>query len=208
MQVKTEWLVKGMVESVFVVGSILVALAVDAWAENQGFAELADLSLGIFEQEIVQNQARLEDAVPYHQGIRDLLGQMRQAPEDGIDVRGIMEGLEPPVLLSTAWETALATGALTHMDFDVVRALSLTYSIQEGFDTRSRSDRPRFGSSAGLSSLQIQVQAEQAYDYMAALTRDETRLMTVFAQALELIRAHRGFGRAEPADATREATDR
>jgi len=206
MEFKTEWLVKGMVESVFVVGSILVALAVDAWAENQGFAELADLSLGIFEQEILQNKARLEDGVPYHQGIRDLLS--RRASEDGTDVRGIMEGLEPPVLLSTAWETALATGALTHMDFDVVRALSLTYSIQEGFDTRSRSDRPRFGSSAGLSSLQIQVQAEQAYDYVAALTRDETELITVFDQALELIRAHRGVGQAEPADATREGTDR
>ena len=42
------------------------------------------------------------------------------------DLRSAMEGLEPVVLLNTAWETALATGVLTHMEFTIVSALSLT----------------------------------------------------------------------------------
>jgi len=132
-----KWIVKGLVESIFVVGSILMALAVDQWSQDRDFAELADQSLGIFEREILQNQARVEDVAPYHQGIRDILAQMRQLPDRGMDLRNIMEGLTPPVLLNTAWETSLATGALTHMDFEVVSALSLTYSIQ---DSRAAAD--------------------------------------------------------------------
>lgn len=192
MAIKTEWLVRGAVESVFVVGSILLALAVDEWAETRDFAELADQSLGIFEQEMLQNRNRIEDGLPYHQGIRDLLGQMRMTPPPVIDLRRIMEGLEAPVLLSTAWETALATGALTHMDFEIVRALSLTYSIQEGFTTRSRTERPRFGNMEGMAVQEVAEQLEEAYGYVATLVRDETELLTVFNQALALIGSHLG----------------
>lgn len=188
---KAEWLVRGLVESFFVVGSILLALAVDEWAENRNFDELADQSLGIFEQEILQNRNRIDDGLPYHQGIRDLLAQMLLTQPPTVDIRSIMEGLEAPVLLSTAWETALATGALTHMDFEVVRALSLTYSIQEGFTTGSRSDRPRFGSMEGLTGPEVAEQIQDAHDYVASLTGDEAELLTVFGQALELIGSYR-----------------
>ncbi len=200
MVVKTEWLVRGAVESVFVVGSILLALAVDEWAENRDFAELADQSLGIFEQELVQNRDRVEDGLPYHQGIRDILGQMVATPPPVIDLRRIMEGLETPVLLNTAWETALATGALTHMDFDVVRALSLTYSIQEGFTSRSRSDRPRIGTGEEMSPADFTAQVQQAYDYVAALTRDEAELLTVYQQALQLVGRYHGTAPPERAE--------
>lgn len=197
MVIKAEWFVRGFVESVFVVGSILLALAVDEWAENRDFAQLADQSLGIFEQEIIQNRDRVEDVVPYHGGIRDILGQMMATPPPVIDLRRIMEGLQPPVLLNTAWETALATGALTHMDFEVVRAISLTYSIQEGFTARSRADRPRIGGGDDQPTQQINEQVREAYEYMAALTADEAELLTIFHQALELVGRHRG---SEPAD--------
>ena len=163
-----KWIVKGLVESLLVMGSILVALAVDEWAQNREYAELADQSLVIFQREIVQNRARLEDAAPYHQGIRDLLSQMRLDPEASTDIRSIMEGLEAPVLLNTAWETALATGALTHMGFEVVSVLSLTYSIQEAFENRSRLDKPRFSGSEGLTLTQNRSQVEEAHEYVAA----------------------------------------
>lgn len=190
MVIKTEWFVRGLVESIFVVGSILSALAVDEWSENRGFAELADQSLGIFEQEMVQNRDRVADGLPYHQGIRDILGQMIATPPPVIDLRRIMEGLEPPVLQSTAWETALATGALTHMDFEVVRALSLTYSIQEDFEA-SQADRPRIGAGNDLSPQQVIERVREAYDYVVGLTRDENDLQSIYGQALALVAQHR-----------------
>ena len=194
-----KWIVKGLVESIFVVGSILMALAVDEWSQNRDFAELADQSLGIFQREILQNQARLADVAPYHTGIRDLLGQMRQMPDRQMDIRSIMEGLTPTVMLNTAWETSLATGALTHMEFEVVSALSLTYSIQDGFENRSRLGRPRFSAPDGLTQAQTLDQVDQAYEYVASLTRDEAELLTVFNQALELIASHRDPEGPEPA---------
>jgi len=189
---KSEWLLKGLVESVFVVGSILLALALDAWAESRSYAELADQSLGIFEQEIVRNRAGLEDVVPFHSGIRELLSQMVTAPEIQVDLRSVMEGLETPVLLNTAWETALATGALTHMDVQIVSALSLTYSIQERFAAESRAQRPRLATGADLPEALLNDRIHEAHDYMVTLTRGESELLTVFSQALELIREHRG----------------
>jgi hypothetical protein len=172
-----------------VVASILLALAVDEWAQDRVHTDLASQSLGIFEREIRQNQARLADASPYHQGIRDLLAQMPPEGESP-DLRNVMAGLSLPVLQNTAWETSLATGALTHMEFEVVSALSLTYSIQAGFESRSRMDRPRFtGPVHGTSQRGARV--EEAYDYVAGLAREESELLSVYDQALELIRAYR-----------------
>lgn len=199
-----KWLLKGLVESVFVVGSILMALAVDEWSQNREYAELADQSLGIFEREILQNQARLADVAPYHQGIRDLLGQMRLVT-DPVDLRSIMEGLDPPVLLSTAWETALATGALTHMEFEVVSALSLTYSIQEGFSDRTRLERPRFSPPNTLTQFQNRQQVDEAFQYVAGLSRDESELLSVFGQALEMIRERRSLDPEQLSDSVAPA---
>jgi len=185
-----KWILKGLVESVFVVASILMALAVDEWEQNKDFQDLASQSLAIFEREIRQNRARLADATPYHTGVRDFLGNMRQLPDPPMDVRDVMEGVSPPVLVNTAWETALATGALTHMDFEIVSGLSLTYSIQEGFEDSSRLDRPRFTNSDTMSR-DPRLQVQQAYDYVLALVRDEDNLLSVFDQALEMIEKYR-----------------
>ena len=55
----SKWILKGIVESVFVVGSILLALAVDEWAQERENAELADQSLAIFEREENRHGYRL-----------------------------------------------------------------------------------------------------------------------------------------------------
>jgi hypothetical protein len=197
------WILKGLVESAFVVASILMALAVDEYSQNRDYADLADQSLRIFEREIHQNRARVEDVAPYHQGIRQLLGQMRGATPGSMDSRPVMEGLTVPVLLDTAWETALATGAMAHMDFEIVSALSLTYSIQKDFEERSRLNRPRFVGPETVSEFQNRQQVDRAFEYVSGLARDESDLLTIFDQALETISEHRGHtGSHETADTT------
>ena len=190
MHIKGEWLAQALVESFFVVISILLALAVDEWRDNHAYQQLADQSLGIFAREIRQNQARLEDAVPFHTGIRDLLGQSLAGEGASVEVRSIMEGVETPVILNTAWQTALATGALTHMDVEMVSALSLTYSIQDRFTGGDGRARPQLVDREDLSARARHEQMQAAYDYMANLTRGETELLTVYDQALRLIREH------------------
>jgi len=189
-----KWILKGLVESAFVVASILMALAVDEWAQNKEYEDLARQSLQIFDREIRQNRARLADVGPYHGGIRDLLGQMAALDEEGLDVRPIVEGLESPVLLSTAWETALATGALTHMDFETVSALSLTYSIQDEFELGGPA-LPRFSSPETITAAQNRQQVSDASRYVMDLTQGESELLAVYDEVLDVIeKALGGFG--------------
>lgn len=78
------------------------------------------------------------------------------------------------------------------MEFEVVSTLSLTYSLPEAFESKGRLDRPRFSGAAGLTAAEGQEGLDEAYDFVAELTREESELLTVFHQALQLIAAHRG----------------
>ena len=59
-----------------VVGSILLALALDEWNEDREFEDLSSRSLVNFEREIQQNRLRVEDVTLFHAGLRDVLANM------------------------------------------------------------------------------------------------------------------------------------
>ena len=77
------WISRVLVESVLVVGSILLALALDEWNQDRDYQDLATLSLANFEREIQQNRLRLEDVTLFHAGLRDVLANMN-ASEDPV----------------------------------------------------------------------------------------------------------------------------
>lgn len=187
MKGKPEWILRATFESMLIIVSIVAALAVDEWRQDRQNQELATQSLGVFEREIRQNMARLDDVAPYHAGMRDVVARMAAEEAAGADLRSIMEGLEPTVLLSTAWETALATGALTYMDFEVVSALSLTYSLQRRFAEESRSHLPDISVVPGGSPAMLDDRITAARSYLEDLTRDEQQLRGVYAEALQMI---------------------
>ncbi len=111
------WISRVLVESLLVVGSILLALALDEWNEDREFEDLANRSLVNFEREIQQNRLRVEDVSLFHAGLRDVLANMDASGTavPTTTIRNIMEGFQPAILVSTAWETAVATGALGYM---------------------------------------------------------------------------------------------
>ena len=187
MQASREWILRALAESTIIVVSIILALAVDEWRDDRQNQELAAQSLMIFEQEIRQNLGRVDDAAPDHAGLRDVVAGMMAGEPAEADLRSAMEGLEPVVLLNTAWETALATGVLTHMEFAIVSALSLTYSRQQRFTETSQSSLPQFSASTSASPQVVHEQIDLARSYLTSLTRDEVELQTVYRQALEII---------------------
>lgn len=191
MRRKHEWILRALIESVLIVASIVLALAVDEWRENRQNQELADQSLTVFEREIRQNLRRLEDVVPYHAGLHAVVQRMDPREVTGADLRSVLEGLEPTVLLSTAWETALATGALTHIDFQTVSALSLTYSLQSRFVEESRSQAGRLLEPRTISTRSMAEQIDRARGRLASLTQREQELLGVYRQVLEVIDARR-----------------
>jgi hypothetical protein len=140
---KPAWLAEVIVQSIAVTVSILLALWVDQWKQRRAAHNLATESMINFAKEIRQNKARLDDILPYHEGMRSMLEHVDSTHEIRTQSQfqgtvGI-DGLRPPSLLQTAWQTAVATGALTHLDYETVAALSLTYTLQDRFREDSRS---------------------------------------------------------------------
>ena len=70
---KPAWLAEVLVQSVMIVLSILLALWVDQWKQHRAEQQLATVSLSNFLHEVQQNQARLDDILPYHRAVRSVL---------------------------------------------------------------------------------------------------------------------------------------
>jgi hypothetical protein len=189
------WLLRITVESFLIVMSILAALAVENWREQRGNHRLAVKSLLIFEREMRQNLALLDNNAPFHNGMHELLTQAHVDPEHEVDlasVIGFVEALQQEqnqqsLLRNTAWQTALATGALTHIDVETVSALSLTYSMQQRFVEESRASLPRLVQSVTISSIQQRSAVEETYEYVNDLVAAEQELRGFYKQALEII---------------------
>jgi hypothetical protein len=182
------WISRVLVESVLVVGSILLALALDEWSEDREFEDLATRSLVNFEREIQQNRLRVEDVTLFHAGLRDVLAQMNEngAGASATDIRNMLEGFQPAILVSTAWETAVATGALGYMDYDVVAGLSLTYNLQERLVALNQSGLNDL-LVGGFRSGEADLLAYSASRYMRDLTEAEQRLQGVYGLVLGLV---------------------
>ncbi|HEX6134093.1 MAG TPA: hypothetical protein VFZ24_09020 [Longimicrobiales bacterium] len=178
-----EWLLRVSVESLLIVMSILLALAVDEWREGRNYQELAQHSLEIFGREIEQNLAMLSEIVPYHVGLRDVVTDMAAHPDRVVDVHSILEGLEPTVLQNTAWETALATGSFRYIDVATVSKLSLMYGLQQRY--QATSGRPELYVTSATTPEQKLEQMQHALMYLNDLVRAEQRLLGVYLLALE-----------------------
>jgi hypothetical protein len=126
-----------LLESMLIVSSILLAFALNRWWEAHQDRLLADRALATFAQEIEQNRDNLLRVMPYHRGLHDLFAGLSAAGtirtfEDVRELEGF-DGFQPAFLTTTAWHTAIATGALVHMDYDIVRELSALYTFQDRY---------------------------------------------------------------------------
>lgn len=183
------WLPRALFESVLIVFSILLALALDQWKEDQEIEALVNRSVASFEREIRLNKSRIEDISAYHNGLQQLLTEqgdghrLRSVKE----FRDVMSALQSPPLLSSAWETALATGVLGRMDYEMVAALSLTYSAQLRFDEAYQSNSRTLLAPANLDEDKLDVTVFYAARFVADVTRTESELVVFYEQTLAMI---------------------
>ncbi|MFQ6005941.1 MAG: hypothetical protein ACE5OQ_10595 [Woeseia sp.] len=196
----SEWLPRVLFESFLIVISILVALYLDEWRDDRQDAENIDIALSNFISEIQQNKARVDDAAPFNQGLRHVLGRRQKvrAIESIATFVNIIESYSPVVLQSTAWETAIATGALAKMDYDLVSALSLTYSLQNRYQQVSRTGMADMTSPQNLSEETLDLAIYNSIRYLDDVTRMETELGVVYTEAESVIRTARKMLRGEP----------
>ena len=187
------WLSRVFFESALIVVSILLALALDEWRQDREEQKLVHRSILTFEREIRQNRARVSSLSPYHTGLKEVLSRMENsgAINSVKDFRDIMEGFEPEVLLDSAWETAVATGALSDMPYEIVSGLSLTYSHQKRFTDMYISGQSDLLRAGNLTEENLASTVYAALRYMADVTVAETQLVAVYDQVLEQLDAYR-----------------
>ena len=178
-----------MFESMLIVVSILFALYLDEWRDDRQDAENIEDALAYFVSEIQQNRARVEDAAPFNQGLRHVLSRRQEvrAIESVATFVNIFESYNPVVLQSTAWETAIATGALAKMDYQLVSALSLTYSLQNRYQQVSQNGMAEMTSPQNLSEEKLDLAVYNAIRYLDTVTGMETELGVVYAEAESVI---------------------
>ena len=194
------WLPQVMFESMLIVVSILVALGLDEWRSDRQDAENIEHALSNFISEIQQNRARVEDAAPFNQGLHHVLSRRQEvrAIESVATFINIIDSYSPVVLQSTAWETALATGALARMDYNLVSALSLTYSLQDRYQQVSQIGKAQMTSPQNLSQDKLELAVYNAIRYLDDVTRMETELSVVYTEAESVIRSAKRIMSGEP----------
>jgi len=125
-------------ESILIVLSVLLGFALTAWGERRTEKRVAETALENFRAEIESNLEQLERVQPKHAQFAQRLVQA--ADEVALDpaetafqvfVRLMPEGgIDTPPLREAAWETAMSTGALRLLDYEIAASLSETYFIQ------------------------------------------------------------------------------
>lgn len=189
---KPAWLAEVIVQSIAVTVSILLALWVDQWKQRRAARDLATESMTNFVTEIRQNEARVDDILPYHEGLRSMLKQEEythsiHTQSEFQSAIGI-DGLRPPSLLQTAWQTAIATGALTHLDYETVAALSLTYTLQDRFREDSRTGFQAVMQASDFGPGGGDIAVHSADNYLREVVNSENDLRATYAQAEKVLR--------------------
>ena len=194
------WLPRVLFESALIVMSILVALGLDEWRENREDEETVQLALSNFVREIRQNQTGVADSAPFNQGLKSVLRNRYQTDDIGSvdEFVNMVESFEPAVLQSTAWETALATGSLAKMEYGLVSALSLTYSLQNRYLMASRTGMAELTSPQNLSEEKLNLAVYNSIRYLDSITSMEEELSVTYNEAFAVVQLAMTIGPRDP----------
>lgn len=101
----------------------------------------------------------------------------------------MIESYNPVVLRSTAWETALATGSLSKMDYSLVSALSLTYGLQSRYQELTRTGMYELTSPQNLTDERLDIAIFNSIRYLDDVTQMESELGIVYSEAIGVVEA-------------------
>lgn len=124
------WLPRMLVESLLIVFSVLVALAVDEWRDERQRRDRAERAMRSIAAELRQNRSNVARALANHRAMADSVSAYaarRQPPPQHVYLNGLFN---PGLVHSAAWEAALETGATADMPYERVIDLSSTYDRQ------------------------------------------------------------------------------
>ena len=104
----------------------------------------------------------------------------------------MVESYSPNVLQTTAWDTALATGSLAKMEYNLVSALSMTYTEQSRYQAVTRTGMADVLDPQSLSEEQMKSAVFSAIRYLRDVTAMESGLNDIYSAVSPLIHAEIG----------------
>ncbi len=183
-------LVHIMIEIFSIVFAVLLALAVNQWRENRASRVLAHDALHKIAQEMHKNSALIESILPIHQTFLDTV----QVVIDKID-RGELppdadlEDLQfiPIFLRDTAWQAAIATQALVHVDYEIVNVISEAYTYQDAYQKLMDDFLQATFSIDYHAKERSRAQLDAAYSAAQVFLRLGTEMPKLYSRALQCI---------------------
>lgn len=183
-----------LLDSALIVASILLAFALNGWWEARQDRELAEKALTSIEIEIAQNRSNVLAAMPYHRRLQELFAGLSAAGSIRTfeDVRGLegFDGFQPAVVTTTAWSTASNTGALNHIDYELVNELSAVYALQERF--AEYSDFRHLLAPAAMADANIAATMFSAEIYLIDVLTGARQLVATYDEMLARLRGTSG----------------
>lgn len=157
-----------LLESFFIVLSIVIALAVDEWRDHRARGARAAEARALFVNEIESNDAllRREDFLPYH---KRLQAEYKQLAADGsLEPGSLFErGIHPVPLREAAWSSFSAGATLVDFAPAEVLLLSDIYRAQEDLERLN-------------ANFIAQVTAPRSDRETAEYKRDQARAISMF----------------------------
>ena len=125
-------------EAAFVVLGVVLALAANEWREARQHRAQGESARTAIANELRENRRLLDSSRSYHERI--VSGINTAAPNTQFTVQHFRGGfLQPAQLSTTAWEVASETGALSHMPYDQVLAISQVVALERRYDAMALS---------------------------------------------------------------------
>lgn len=137
---RSGWVLKVGLEVVLITVGVFAALMADQWRERAHERRLAQDALRRFRAEIVANRNAVAAVKDYHVTLNESLRAYLSAdPKTRSRETVRIHGLQPAFFEETAWDLALATQSLSHIDSDLAYRLSRAYGLQRAYGQFTRS---------------------------------------------------------------------
>ena len=130
----SKWFLKVGLEVLLISVGVFLALMGEQWRESSHERELAQDSLRRFRAEIVRNREAVAGVKDYHANLLKALRAYLQADPKTRQTGSVqISGLRPVFFDQTAWDLAIATQSLAHIDPQVAYGLSRIYGLQRTY---------------------------------------------------------------------------
>lgn len=130
---------KLVTEVIFISLGVFLALLADQWREDRATKDLAHSSLRGFRAELIANRQKVAAVKDYHVALLASLRAYLAADAETrprIPVR--IQGIQPVFFEQTAWDLAIATQSLAHIDQGLASSLSRIYGLQRTYHDQTR----------------------------------------------------------------------